>query len=100
MWFMTFDLPVSRTGKATFQMRWGWLHPVWLILLVMFIIPHDTSTRLDPNRVGSAGFQLSPRTGTRLQPSASTARAPAARPRLARALESLSLSFACVAGRL
>lgn len=44
-----------------FQMRW---HPYFSIvgmLVLMFIIPHDPSTSLDPHRVGSAAFRVSPR---------------------------------------
>lgn len=71
MHFVSFDLPFT---KKSFQMRVGWMHPIWLILLLVFIIPHDpSSVRLEPHTVGSAAYSLSPRASTRVQQPVTTA---------------------------
>lgn len=65
MWFVSVDMPLTKTK---YRVGIGWLHPIWLILLIMFVIPHDpSSTRMNPQEVGSAAYRLSPRLITRTQ---------------------------------
>jgi len=41
-------------------MRVGSYLPITVVLALVFVIPHDSSTRLDPDVVGAAGYTMMP----------------------------------------
>ena len=60
------SLDLSQSGlpgssQTVFQMRWYPYFSILTMLSLLFVIPHDPSTSLDPSRVGSEGYRLSPR---------------------------------------
>lgn len=59
MALLTLDLGSSRKW-LTLQMKWGSHTPILAVLVMLFVIPHDPSTKLDPTKVGSEAFGVRP----------------------------------------
>ena len=57
--FVSVKLPSTGSKSSTFQLRWGSYISIYLVLCLLFIIPHDpSSTVQNKNQVGSSAFKL------------------------------------------
>lgn len=57
---VSLDMKLLRQS-GTFQMRWYPYFSIYLMLVLMFVIPHDPSSSLDPNQVGGQAYHLGAR---------------------------------------
>ena len=56
-----FQVPLGLfKNPAMPYMRVGSYLPITVVLALVFVIPHDSSTRLDPDVVGAAGYTMMP----------------------------------------
>ena len=59
--FVSVNVPTSGSKSSTFQLRWGSYISIYLVLCLLFIIPHDPSSSVqNKNQVGSSALKLSP----------------------------------------
>lgn len=65
--FVSFSISTPSSRSTTFQMRWGSYISIWLVLVMMFIIPHDPSSSIEnKHQIGSDAFKLARGSGGRV----------------------------------